>query len=142
MLIPYHTRLSQGNGQRDSNRAVASSGRRRVLVGVQRAKALCWSARCPRFILPSHRRRRQNREFATALSKQYKSILKMVFLWYTHGITMHGVGEELFWRSCICSSVMKRRFCDRIVISKLYAQSCVSCILVVSTFHEIKEEFP
>src|SRR3989441_676787 len=39
MLIPYHTPLSQGNGQRDSNRAVASSGRRRVLVGVQRATA-------------------------------------------------------------------------------------------------------
>jgi hypothetical protein len=40
MLIPYHTPLSQGNGQRDSNRAVASSGRRRVLVGVQRDTAL------------------------------------------------------------------------------------------------------
>src|SRR6266849_2676461 len=35
------------------DRAVARSGRRRVLVGVQRAIALCRSARCPRIILPS-----------------------------------------------------------------------------------------
>src|SRR5260370_32260558 len=39
------------------SRAVARSGRRRVPAGVQRATALCRSARCPRFILPSRRRR-------------------------------------------------------------------------------------
>src|SRR5260370_1099842 len=49
------------------HRAVARSGIPRLLVGVQRATALCRSARCPRFILLSRRRRRQKMEFATAL---------------------------------------------------------------------------
>src|SRR5258708_9297633 len=44
------------------SRAVARWGMPRVLVGVQRATALCQSARCPRFILPSRRRRRQKEE--------------------------------------------------------------------------------
>ena len=44
-----------------SVRTVARSGRRRVRVGVQRATALCRSARCPRFIPPSRRLRRQKR---------------------------------------------------------------------------------
>ncbi len=36
-------------------------------AGLLRAAALNRSARCPRFILPSRRRRRQKMEFATAL---------------------------------------------------------------------------
>ncbi|SRR5712692_2571037 len=51
-------------------RAVARSGRRRVLVGVHRAVALRRSARCPRFILPSRRRRTS---LAKAIERRFPS---------------------------------------------------------------------
>ncbi len=41
------------------NQGCCKIGKRRVLVGVQRATALCRSARGPRFILPARLRRRQ-----------------------------------------------------------------------------------
>ncbi len=50
-------RMENSRAAHSLSRAVARSGRRRVPAGVQRATALCRSARCPRFILPSRRRR-------------------------------------------------------------------------------------
>src|SRR6266852_7078980 len=75
-------------------RAVARWGRRRVLVGVHRATALRRSARCPRFILPSRRRRTL---LANAIERRFPSSSRATT---RVAPTMDGPGEPLpTWHS-------------------------------------------